>query len=604
MQGLLVEAHGTKYMDKQAASSAQQQNPDELVTLTNKKTNEVRQVRRADLPSYGLPIDYHSQADIYANAVKNGQQEITSVPEAYRGGATAALSATGYKQKTQKEKDAEVAKSDTLNKAKAVLKVIDQGEKGQLTGQDYTDALNYAASAYTASKAFSEGGKNLTGTELGVLTGQIPRIEKHTGNALERAINWFEGREVPQTGAVIDSPDQLKNKMTMVVNTLDTNAKLPYGTSKNKTQQKDVPQRLAEGAVKNINQLGQGIVDEVKQNTKRMTPKLLGGQGEGPTQAAAETALDVGKGLANQAVEMAPINDKGQFDTGKTANYVVDNPVNTAMLFAPLKGAKLGKLGAAEEGAAGADAAASTGTAANAMPNVVQQVVRGATDLVRGGGSKEFVARTAKNSEAIPQNQVLLEENILSHPTETGKIQATSKALGKFGGQLGDVYAGSDKVFKGTEFSDSLTTKLKGMGYDSKAINFIKNYIYQQGSLDLESGNNLITMEKAWQTAQKLEKNPPKMLKNPESAASYKQLSLDAARAIREGLASKLPETKPINARYSALRDYLDNGLKDPQGMNPSGSILNTAANAGQAVTTPVLQGLYKASSMMPNIGR
>ena len=69
---------------------------DELVTIVNDKTKQVKQVRRSELPDYGLPVDYVSQADTYANGLIGGQFGVDKIPEAYRAGA---LSSVGYQGK-------------------------------------------------------------------------------------------------------------------------------------------------------------------------------------------------------------------------------------------------------------------------------------------------------------------------------------------------------------------------------------------------------------------------------------------------------------------------------------------------------------------------
>ena len=84
------------------------------------------------------------------------------------------------------------------------------------------------------------------------------------------------------------------------------------------------------------------------------------------------------------------------------------------------------------------------------------------------------------------------------------------------------------------------------------------------------------------------------MMGNPESAASYKKLSQDAARIIREELTKKLgkdsPELEVLNAKYSALRDYMDNTSKGLSGSVNRG-IMSAGAQGALNAVNMVLQG-------------
>lgn len=194
-----------------------QSDPNELVTLTNKKTKEVRRVKRADLPSYGLPTTYQAPADIYAKSVISGNMQ-GEIPADSKAAAQAVLNESGYNgDKSAKQKDADIARSDALDRANRVISVLDQKDKGT---KAYSDALNAAVSNYTSAKAFGEGGKNLTGTELSVLAGATPVIKKHTGNIFEKAAAFLTGDEVPTRGEVADDEETIRNKMNNAITVL------------------------------------------------------------------------------------------------------------------------------------------------------------------------------------------------------------------------------------------------------------------------------------------------------------------------------------------------------------------------------------------------
>ena len=140
-----------------------QYDPNEDVTLVGNK-GTVKVVKRKDLGQYDLPPDYISQADTYAKSVKDGVADIGSIPESYRAGALQTLNRQGYtpqsKGEFERKQKADEAKKEVVDRAKAVLDVIDQGKTGKLKGDKYKDTLNAAVSNYVSGKAFGEGGKN------------------------------------------------------------------------------------------------------------------------------------------------------------------------------------------------------------------------------------------------------------------------------------------------------------------------------------------------------------------------------------------------------------------------------------------------------------
>lgn len=293
--------------------------------------------------------------------------------------------------------------------------------------------------------------------------------------------------------------------------------------------------------------------------------KLLGGIGQEYNQAAGN-----------------PL--QGGDILGRIMGRAYQKPVTTALDLLPLGGLK------------GAKAATAPRVAEEGL---AQKAVVKAADLSNGGGSKAYLSREG-TGRAVPQNKILLDEGILKHPTEAGKIKAASERLNDYGNQLRDTYKNSDRVFKDGELGTALDTSLKAKGWDPKAIDTIKRYINDQGSFDIGSQQTMVSPEKAWITAQKLEKNPPKVLDTIEKGVSLNKLSKDAAKVLRDELGKKLPETKPLNGRYSAIRDYYDSlpeqaaPLVDIKGKG----IIRGAASAGQSLLDPILQGLYNGTKL------
>ncbi len=488
-----------------------------------------------------------------------------------------------------KKKD---AKADFLKKAESVLDIIGKGKSGSLKGKEYEDAINSVASQYVASKAFGEGGKSLTNTELSILSGQTPVIEQRVGNPLEKAAAWAQGRVVPQRGVVTDDPATLERKMLMAVAALkgeQVDPKALQAVAPPQKEEKPTAQGFGGNLANNAKDILNSILNFPKQAAEQVGKDFkIQTQGANPLNpvgiqlVSPETAKNAAQSVAGEYNDLLGRPLEGGDIIDKILKRGYEKPANTILDLLPFLPGKGGPLKGANR--------------TPDSPNLLQKGLRSGVDAVQGAGSKEYVARQGAD-RAIPQNQVLLDEGIVGRPTTTGKIQATSQALEKYGSQIGDAFKQSDRVFKGDELGKTLDSQLKGQGYDAKSIDFIKKYVNTQGEFDLASGDNLIPTEKAWNAAKMLEKNPPKMLKNPESGAAYKRLAGDAARIIRGRLAEKVPEIKGLNERYSALRDYMDNvlpeqssGLVDTE----RASLVKTPARALQNLLTGGMQAAYQ----------
>lgn len=323
-----------------------------------------------------------------------------------------------------------------------------------------------------------------------------------------------------------------------------------------------------------------------------------------PNMAVAETAGNMAKGVVNEYNQALGQPLQGGDIVGRILQHAQQHPVNTALDVLPFLGAgkaalaaKAGEAGQAGEVAGQVGNIAKAGEAANPL----QKGITSVSDLLNAGGSKKYITRQATGEGVLPQNQILNDEGIYLHPTETGRIKATAQAIDKYGGQLADTYAQSDRHFTGKTLGDTLQQGLQAKGWDQKAINQIKAFTSDQGGFDLGKGDTLITMESAWKAAQKLERNPPKSIGSAESAVSMKKLSTDAGRIIREELAQKVPETLPLNQRYSALRDFYDNKLPDnPTGasiQDARGGLPGAAAALGKDILNPILNAGYKAAN-------
>ncbi len=585
-------------------------NPDGSVKIYNKETGQVLDVPPEDLPKYSgaLVGDYQklkTQQDGVRNAAKAvqaGQIKISDVPAEQKMGVINQITAGGGKipepvnAADQKKKS---SAGPALNLIKNLESQYQSAGGGQVdvpilsrivgAAKDIGGNLGFddSANRYNATReGFAASLKQLTG-DTGVLTDQdYARLSKL----------------LPSLGA---KPEEAKAAFNLLRSQLGSTLNQP-ATQTTINPQKKTLGDLAAPFVKPLADYG----------------KFIGGAEYEGVRAAASALGD--KNAYNEQIHTNPFLThedlakyknpvEGLKTTAGGVSYVVPfgkgaNLLTKAVLPGAISGALSGVSrddATPESVVQSAGLGAAGGVALNAVSKVAgmgpksatgagkDNVIRNAADLVSGGGSKEYVARAATNADAIPQNQVLLEKGILAKPTETGRIQAAAIAKNDFGSQLGKIYKNSDRVFKDGELGGALDTGLKDLGYHEKDIQFLKTYLNRQGNFDLASGDTLVTAETAWRAAQRLEQAPPKMLKNPETAAAYKKLSLAAAQVIRKKLGEKLPETKPINARYAALSDYMENRLKEPSGINPTGGIVRNIANAVQNLANPMLQGAY-----------
>jgi hypothetical protein len=568
--------------------------PDGKVRIYSNTTGQVLDVMPEELPKYNPKLvgEYLKKQDeqkqvLSAQKMLESGQEPTAYPEGVRAQAQTKLVQSG---KTTGNTKAQKAKSDIIDVAKQMQTVM--ANKGQYDEKGYKDAINSLASSLILKKKEAENlGAALSGNELAILSGQTPVTQTIGASFPQRVGAFFTGKEPVQHGEVVEDEETMKNKLALLVAGMEGKKITPemLASTRGGGGQKSNLLNNAGGDLKNIANGLLGIPAGYVQAALH---------GEDPRRHTGKLAMAGLKGAVQEYNDALGHPLEGGDIVGRIGQHAFEHPVNTALDVVPFAGAAMkglrGAGAASMAGQAGEEMAAVQNAARTTVAtNPVQKSAVGVSEVLGGGGSKEYIARTATNADALPQRQVLMDEGVLMHPTETGRIKATATAISHYGKQLEDVYAKSPDNFTGTDIQKLVTDGLKGQGYDPKAIAFIKRYISQQGGFDLEKGDNVITPHEAWKSAQLLEQAPPKMLKNPESSHAYKQLSQDAARILRQALREKIPQTTDINARYSALRDYMDNGLQDPNGVhNVSRSGIVGTVRKGTA--DPLVNAAYK----------
>lgn len=541
---------------------------DGSVQIQNKNTGQVKVVSPEDLPSYGIP--YTQYATELKAAKSTGIDTVSTINET-------------SPQLEQKKQDAKKVKQDMIDTAQELQNVI--ANKKQYSPDAYQNAINALSSSLIAKKKEAENyGASLTGNELAIMTGQVPRIQMREQNALDK----ITGNVPPQTGKVLDDEKTLQLKTKLLIAGLKGEKITPEMLNEvSNTQGED---KSIDGLLNNagynftdilnsVLNIPKEMVDRTKESINNPSDTINKQYGSDNLGNILFGAQKSGLTEANQVLG-EPL--KGGDVVSRIINRAYEKPVTTALDLLPFLGLKKTVSNPTT------DVAIST-----AENNPLKQIIRKTADVTKGGGSKEYISRTANSDTAIPQNQVLMEEGILKPLTETEKITKTSQSLDKYGSQIGDIYKNSNVTMTGDELSSVIDNGLKNSGYDTKAISFIKRYIGDRGEFDISSGDTNISQEQAWKIARSLEKTPPKMIKNPESANAYKQLSLDTAKIIRDTLSKNNPEVVPLNARYSALRDYMDNVLKDPQGISAQGGIINNISKGLKVGTDSGLNYLY-----------
>lgn len=343
-----------------------QLDPNEEVTLTNKDTKEVRRVKRSELGQYGLPPNYQSQADIYAKSIQSGKTDVNSVPESFRGGALANLNSSGYKPLNQKELDRQQSKEQLKQNAKQVISILDAGKKGKLSGKAYEDAINAVGANFAASKAFSEGGKSLTGTELSILQGSNPTIEQRQANLIQKAM----GIVPAQSGKVLDDEATLRRKMLIALNIDD-----PKAVEKLSSAEAFKTPPPPNNGIREVNAASKNALPEIASNIIPDAKRVLQG-----LPSIAETAVNVNnpyKMVTDPTYNLRVAGDMGKsvLRTATDPAYNRKHPVEAGLNVASAVGglSEVAKANAGipvESGVPAEEAAAAASAGETALPGI------------------------------------------------------------------------------------------------------------------------------------------------------------------------------------------------------------------------------------------
>lgn len=594
-------------------------NPEDTVTLTGSK-GTIKQVKRKDLAQYGLPSDYVSTADTQAKFIMDGNGDAAKADAATQ----LALNSRGYTNPNSAQGKNKAAIGDAKSLIQSTLQNyqnVPADQKGQieglkskvpvLNGMIAPQATEYEAGlkgeAPALAKVFGGAGSGLriTQAEINSWAPFFPSVHKTDAQNqadVQKLDTIFKGRfkeglddtylkeyglSRDKSGkAVMASPggmgvnnatggkEQLnanlpENAMNDVVNMVKGVISLPH-----------IAEQIAKTPDKSLPAMGQALLKELSQTT-------------GITYA----------------------NDKVNFDPGQALTHAYNHPVDTAAWLLPIlkvgKAAAIAKLageggkvaegmdvanaaGKAGEAAQGMDVANAAGAAPNMLQRGMDKFATGTLDKTMGAGSKDYVLREATSGKP-PLNQILLNDGVFKANDDAGRLKISGAARDQYGAQIGDTYKGSDRVFKDGQLGTLLDQKLGEKGWDQKSIDYIKNHLNTQGNFDLNSGDQLIPLHDAWLAARKMEQAPPKGLTSTETAIQAKNLSKDAARVVRDALAEKVPEVRPLNDQYSAHSDFI-NSLPDqtrPAIDLKNGVVSGAAAAIQQGAAPRVAQAVH-----------
>lgn len=237
--------------------------PNEFVTITHKKTGAVKKVKRADLPSYGLPLDYVSVSDTFAKGIQEGQLSIDQIPQDKRAGVSSILTTSGYdpvkvdlqKAENKKKQELSIKKEDEYSQTAPALKTILEEfqsvpaeQRGTLRGQ-FTGRLGFL---FPKAKQYEEARRGLGGTlkglvgQTGVLTEQdikdiisnLPTVGQTAEESqidMDRLNKIFERKYGKGVLATENTQVKKGNDLEAIANAAQSNplAKLLLGTSMN-----------------------------------------------------------------------------------------------------------------------------------------------------------------------------------------------------------------------------------------------------------------------------------------------------------------------------------------------------------------------------------
>ncbi len=575
-------------------------NPDEITTIRNKKTGEIKQVKRSELPSFGLPVDYKSPTDVYANSVADGTTLLEKVPETYRASTMASLDSKGVTIESidQRRASAEMKKKQTAKTAQAstAKKDLEQFEKnfnqaglrGKLLGN-----LPSITGLSPESADFDSGRMSLAYTLAGVIAGQ-------------------EGRGI--------SDADVKNFATLLPSRTDTDKE---ASNKMKNIKNMIGYRTGKDE-------GESLIG--KDRESRDTGSLggnfnanLGRLAQLPGQVANTIGQGVAEGRAPQeaivgalpAITSGLVQEGGEF-LRDPLRYAYENPLDTALAVAPVpKGTSaLGKSVKAKTGSLPpiTGSKMGQGVARNAFASnftipskLAKRVdIDGVADvMIRNGHSGTLDELSVVAGKVTGQNGIFpkLNREALAQvktPIDTGNVTGTaSKALedipeldkAKRGAHL-KVIEGLVKPGKEIGKADSLDAfqtiqelEKRGYQYKNSSTDLTPNLVNERiGDAYIRAADDLKDkLEGAYKDADVVS-----VLKTPQNIALVEQISPRLADDFKN--AKTMKDLRKLQSPYVRLQRAID--LTQNASRTPFSQMAGSIARAGGSGLGAVVGGV------------
>lgn len=244
------------------------------------------------------------------------------------------------------QKSADV-KKELSSKAQDLLTVLDAGKEGKLKGKAYKDALNASAAKFAASSGFGEGGKALTGPELAILAGSMPRIKEVKQNFIQKLL----GQDIAQSGELVDDEATLRRKALIAIKGLNSESIGELQNTSDNQETSGIVQNAGQdvkGILNGVLGLPRGIFDIAKkdfqqQNQKSGINRLLG-LSNLPNQIQTEVGFNMAKNTFGEYNNALGQPLEGGDIVGRAVTHAQQHPVNTAIDLLPfLKAAQSAK---------------------------------------------------------------------------------------------------------------------------------------------------------------------------------------------------------------------------------------------------------------------
>lgn len=521
-------------------------------------------------------------------------------------------------QEQKKRIDKGSAADSIRNSALTVLGLLDQKRDGKISGAE-ADTLLGGAVGQGYKNVFEEAGKQFTSVEKGILSGANPLLSEYTGGA----VGWLKERAFgyKPTGPTKlgDSDNDLRRKMLMAIE--GANAikegrpadftKIPETIGANKQLQTEEGGWATQAVKKGFEQRGK-FNTAVIRNVKDITGGLFSlgklAWSVSPTNPENTNLDKYGKNMQTAmgvAKQMPGAIGKDLLSLlDNPIKYAEEKPVDMALLFlGPVLGIMGKGTSVAGEVATGAKIADVGGIIAHEMATAAPEkagLLVKMMNFLEGPGTKEFVAKSVSNPDAVAIGQAIMNRDVTSALTAEARIVKNAQALQTVGKELGNVIDSSVARLNGGVFTDWVN-KYLSFHYPGQPelVGSIRAKLESFGKFSLDSIDKELSVGEIKGIADKLWSYGLQELKIGGSGALGGDMAKDLSRFLTQIVKKVEPASKALFSEYSALKEYegmLPEMMKGVFNENLSmGSRIREALNIIRKPTEWALQKVYNA---------